>query len=66
MKELMESLKSRLTVSELAEKFREQTSNMIPGDWKVVGNDSIYWRNQKTYSQHLDFIRKTLKKRIMI
>lgn len=37
MKELMESLRSGLTVSELAEEFRKQTSNMVPGDWKVVG-----------------------------
>lgn len=37
MKEILESLRSDLTVRELAESFRKQTSGMIPGNWKVVG-----------------------------
>ena len=37
MKEILESLRSDLTVRELAESFRKKTDAMVPGNWKVVG-----------------------------
>jgi len=37
MKEILESLRSDLTVRELVESFRKKTSGMVPGNWKVVG-----------------------------
>ena len=37
MKEILESLRSDLTVRELAETFRKKTGAIVPGNWKVVG-----------------------------
>ncbi len=37
MKEILESLRSELTVRDLAESFRKKTADVVPGNWKVVG-----------------------------